>query len=249
VTLDEVLRTVAERVPYLAASTVIEGDDWIGCDTLVTDPAALTKVVRASARGFGTDDEVVAASLFTESYAFRVAGTALVAFALDLPVPDLAPTSVAVRIDKPRPSAVAYLDPLGRGLDADALAGALIAVHLGPFVAVMHEAFRVGERNLWGNVAAACAVAFRAVHASAVGSDGRERIRARAEAFFDACAPDFDGLGAFTAVQHAGRQGWYWDRASCCLWFRTTGSELCDNCSLIDPSELYERRVAELSVS
>ena len=241
----DVLRAVADHVPYLAAATVTAGDKWVGCAALLADPGLLVDVVRDTKSGFGTSDDAVAASLFVEAYAFRVGGAPLVAYALDLPVPDPAPTAVSVRIDKPRPSAVAYLGADLARLDAEALAHELVETHLRPFVDSVHRYFALGERNLLGNVAAACAVAFRACESSA-GVD-RARVRDRAGEFFDSCHAHFDGLGGFTVVTHAGREGWYWDRTSCCLWFRTSGSQLCDNCSLIDPAELRERRVAELS--
>jgi ferric iron reductase protein FhuF len=244
VTLHDVLATVAGRVSYLRASVVADGDDWLRCDRLLSDPAVLVDVVRATRDGFATDDDGVAASLFTQAYAFRVAGVALAAYALDLPVPDVAPAATSVRLDKPRPSAVAYLSPAVHDLDAAALADRLVDGHLGPFVAAVHDAFRVGDRLLWGDVAASCAAAFRAVESS--GADAAQ-VRDRAAAFLDASPGQLDGLGAFTLLQHAGQQGWYWDRTSCCLWFRTTTGQLCDNCSLIDAAELHRRRVDELS--
>jgi hypothetical protein len=121
---------------------------------------------------------------------------------------------------------------------------ALIERHLGPFVATVHDTFRVGERLLRGNVAASCAAAFRAVESS---DADRARVRERADAFVAAAQPWFTGLGGFSIVEHAGRDGWYWDRTSCCLWFRTTNGGLCDNCSLVDPSELHEQRLRELA--
>jgi len=218
---DEVFRTVARCVPYLAAASETDGDDWVSCATLIADPAP---VVRATMAGFETDDDVVAASLFAEAYAFRVAGTALAAYVLDLPVPDLAPAAVSVRIDKPRPTAVAYLTPDVHPTDARQLARDLVGAHFEPFVAALHARFTVGERLLWGNVADACAVAFRSV------GDSRE-VRRRAEEFVQAAQPWFADAGRFTD-ELAGRQGWFWDRTSCCLWFRTKNGQYCDNCSL-----------------
>lgn len=223
---DEVFRTVAQRVPYLSVSDApTDGDDWVSCAALVADPAI---VIRATKPGFGTDDDIVAASLFTEAYAFRVAGIALAAYALDLPVPDLAPERVKVRTDKPRPTAVAYLNPNVRPTTANQLAADLVGAHFQPFVVATHDVFTVGERLLWGNVAAACAVAFRAVGDS-------DEVRARAEEFMQAAQPWFADTGNFTN-ELAGHQdqGWYWDRTSCCLWFRTAEANgaLCDNCSL-----------------
>ena len=116
-----------------------------------------------------------------------------------------------------------------------------------PFVGAVHAEFRVGERLLWGNVAAACAVAFRAVESSPMTpAAGRQRDPSAADKFFAACTQWFDGLGYFTIVEAAGRSGWYWNRTSCCLWFRTASGDVCDNCSLVDPTALYERRVDEL---
>jgi ferric iron reductase protein FhuF len=227
---DEVFDAVAQRVPYLSvsAATDTDGDDWVSCAALIADPAA---VVRATKAGFETDDDAVAASLFAESYAFRVAGTALAAYALDLPVPEVAPDAVKVKIDKPRPTAVAYLNPDVHPTDAHHLAHDLVGAHFQPFVTAMHNAFTVGERLLWGNVAAGCAVAFLAVGDS-------EGARARAQEFVDASEPWFAGVGNFT-TQLAGHQnqGWYWDRTSCCLWFRTRNGQYCDNCSLTRPTE------------
>jgi len=248
VTLDDVLAAVVAQVSYLRASVATTGDDWFGCDRLVSDPAVLAEVVQATKNGFATDDDAVASSLFVQAYAFRVAGVALAAFALDLPVPATAPEVTAVRLDKPRPSAVAYLSPEVRRLDAAALAAELVGVHLREFVDAVHGAFRVGERLLWGNVAASCATAFRAVESSGTAAaDVAAAVRDRADAFMSAADPWFDGLGGFTIVEYAGREGWFWDRTSCCLWFRTKSEQLCDNCSLIDRAELRDRRVQELT--
>ena len=238
------------RVPYLGARpapATNNGHDWIGCDALVANRETLATIVRNTRAGFETDDDAIAASLFAEAYAFRVAGDSLAAFALGLPIPNSAPEATAVRLDQPRTSAVAYLDPGVHPADAPTLAAELIGAHLQPFVAAVHAVFRVGERLLWGNVAAACAVAFRGVESSPTTTAAeRTSIRARADDFFGAGSQWFDGLGYFTTVEGSGRTGWYWNRTSCCLWFRTASGEMCDNCSLVDPTALYKRRVDEL---
>ncbi len=201
-TRDEVLAAVAARVSYLRASADADGDDWWRCDTLVSEPTALVDVVRATRDGFATDDDGVAASLFTQAYAFRVAGVALAAYALGLPVPDTAPAVTAVRLDKPRPSAVAYRNPAVRALGADELAAQILEGHLRPFVESVHASFTVGERLLWGDAAASCAAAFRAVESSGVDP---APVRDRADAFVDAAATWFAGLGAFTLVERGAR--------------------------------------------
>jgi ferric iron reductase protein FhuF len=242
VNVDAVLAAVVARVSYLRASTAPEGADWASCAELVRDREVLTEVVSAAAPGFGTDDLAVSASLFTQAYAFRVAGVPLAAYALDLPVPDATLAATWVRVDKPRPSAVAYGSPRLQRAEPAALT-ALLAEHLEPFVEQVHASFRVGARLLWGNVASSCAVAFRAVESS--GADARQ-VRDRADAFVAAADVWFAGLGAFTTLEVSGRTGWFWDRTNCCLWYRASGGSLCDNCSLHAPAALQELRRREL---
>jgi iron complex transport system ATP-binding protein len=243
VTVGATLTAVAAVVPYLRASTTTEGDDWYPCQELVTDPGVLTDVITRAMPGFGTTDPAVAASLFTQAYAFRVAGVALAAYALDLPVPDVAPAATAVRIDKPRPSQVAHLAPDPQTMSASELSARLVTGHLDAFVKAVHASYTVGERLLHANVASSCAVAFRAVEGAV--DDERDDVRARSEEFM-AVTPSFDGLGAFTIVRAGDREGWFWDRTSCCLWFRTPAEHYCDNCSLVPADELLAQRVGEL---
>jgi iron complex transport system ATP-binding protein len=243
VTVADTLTAVAAVVPYLRASTTTDGDDWYSCEALVTDPAVLTDVITRAMPGLGTTDPAVAASLFTQAYAFRAAGVALAAYALGLPVPDVAPKSTAVRIDKPRPTQVAHLAPDAQTLTASELSDRLVSDHLAPFVAAVHASYTVGERLLLGNVASSCAAAFRAVEGAA--TEHRDVVRSRAESFMSV-TDSFDGLGAFTTVRAGDREGWYWDRTSCCLWFRTPAEQYCDNCSLIPTEALTGRRVSEL---
>jgi iron complex transport system ATP-binding protein len=243
VTVADTLAAVAAAVPYLRASTTTDGDDWCSCEQLVTEPAVLTDVITRAMPGFGTTDPAVAASLFAQAYAFRVSGVALAAYALGLPVPDVAPSSTAVRIDKPRPSRVAHLAPDAQTLTAPELSDRLISDHLERFVAAVHASYRVGERLLLGNVASSCAVAFRAVEGAV--AEHREVVRTRAESFMSVTS-SFAGLGAFRVVRTDEREGWFWDRTSCCLWFRTPAEQYCDNCSLIPTDELTESRIREL---
>jgi iron complex transport system ATP-binding protein len=246
VTLDEVLERVRATVSYLRASTATPADeDWIGCGSLIADPAHLSQLVTATGDGRGAHDEQVAASLFVQGYAFRVAGVALAAYALGLPVPTTRPDATAIRIARHRPSALAVLDATLGPPDAPAVADAILDGHLAPLVAAVRGVARVGERLLWGNVATSCAVAFRAVE----GETHDPAVRQRAEAWFAAAGPRLDGLGGFTTLVHAGRDGWYWDRTNCCLWYRTADGRLCDDCSLEPEAERLARRRLELEAA
>lgn len=242
-TIAEVIAAVGGRVAYLRATTDPEGADWRACDALIGSPRELSNVIRGTCGGFGTDDLAVAASLFTQAYAFRVASVVLAAYALDLPVPDADPTVTAVRVDKPRPTSVAHWSPTLIAPDVTEVAGSLVDRHLAPLIAAVHREFAVGERLLWGDVAAACAVVFRAVEGSGV---DRAPVRTRGAEFFARADPRLAETGTFTTIEHAGATGWYWDRRSCCLWYKTRAEQLCDNCSLLGDDELLARRRAEL---
>ncbi len=238
------LAAVTARIPYASATTDAAGAGWVSCGTLVSDADALATVVRGTMPGFGAADEEVAASLFVEAYAFRVAVGVLGAYTLGLPVPDPEAATVSVRVDKPRPTAVAYLDPVVRHANATTVAAGLVDGHLRPLVERIRERFVVGERLLRGNVAAACSVVFRAL--AATGSD-RVSVIDRALQFHNACEGWFAGVGQYTVLHAGTREGWYWDRTSCCLWYRTEGGGYCDNCSLLDPDGIRQRRESELT--
>ena len=170
---DEVFRTVARRVPYLSVSDADDGDDWVSCAALIADPAhrhpqhqdrVRDRRRRRSPRR-SSPRRTRSASRASRSPRTRSTS----------PSPTSRPRATAVRIDKPRPTAVAYLDARRpRRRPRDQLAHDLVGAHFEPFVAAVHDTFTVGERLLWGNVAAACAVAFRAV-----GDSDRARERGR----------------------------------------------------------------------
>jgi iron complex transport system ATP-binding protein len=246
--LDDVVATIQTRVPYLRCTSEAPPDaGWIGCAALIADPSLLRREVEATAAGRGTDDIAVAASLYAQAYAFRVSSIAVAAYALDLPGPTVAPDSTAVRIARHRPAELAVTDHRCARTRADDLATALFGTHLAPFVESVRATVTIGERLLWGNVAASIATVFRAVQST--GADGDPAVRARAVAFESAATPWTAGLGSWSAIELPSALGWYWNRTSCCLWYRTTGGSYCDDCSLLDRNELTATRRAELTES
>ncbi len=241
--LAAVLARVESVVSYLRASTAAPADDgWIGCADLLADADLLTRLVTDTGAGRHAPDAQVAASLFAQGYAFRVAGVALAAYALGLPVPSTRPEDTAIRIARHRPAALAITAGALTANEPAAVVEQVIDDHLDPFVAAVHEVVTIGERLLWGNVATSCAVAFRAVE----GETHDPAVRRRAEAWFAAAGPRLAGLGGFHLLEHAGRQGWYWDRTNCCLWYRTADGRFCDDCSLEPAAERDARRRREL---
>lgn len=229
--LDEVIAALGSRVDYLRASAGKPPDaeeGWCDCDAIT--PADLDSAIEGTGRP-GTGDRQVAASLLVQSYAHRVAGVSLAAFAVGLPWPSPAAASTSVRLAGGRAKAVHFRSyALGDVGDVQSLVDAAFAAHLVPFVSILKTWQRLGERLIWANIAASCAAAFRAVEGSARdrGDDGeRAAIRHRAAELFEH-APWLEGTGWFDADG----SDWSWQRSACCLWYRRSGGRTCEGCSL-----------------
>ena len=244
----DVLATVQSRASYFRCATDAEPgrDGWIGCADLIADPTLLRGEIDATAEGRQSDDAQVLASLFVQSYAFRIPSVAVAAWALGLPAPSVAPDATLMRITRHRPGELAIVDRTMREHSAATLVEEVIDGHLEPFISAARAVTKVGRRLLLGNVAASMATIFRAMESD--GLLGDLRVRDRAEEFF-AAAPQLADLGHWSTIDVLGASGWFWDRSACCLWYQTATGSLCDDCSLHDDAERHQRRRAELVVS
>ena len=249
-----VLAEVEGRVSYLRATVHLPGNPapvagagWIECDAL--GAGDLVAAIDAGIAQRGASRQV-AASLLSQSYAFKIGAVSLAAYALGLPWPSPAADATSVVLSKGRASGLALRSAaLGAPDDAEALAATLLGGHLVGWSALLRAATRLGARLVTGNVAASCAAAFRAVEGAARDrGDAGERaaVRRRADAFFAAAAASLAGTGRFEVVEAGGGDGWFWTRTSCCLWYQVPGTSTCDDCSLIPAAELELRRRAEL---
>jgi len=246
--LVEVVAEVQARVSYLRCSTTAdEAQGWVPCAALIGDPGRLRREIDATAAGRHTDDPQVAASLYVQSYAFRMPSIAVAAYALGLAVPSTSPATTAIRITRHRPGELAITDPICGPTSAEELASELFDQHLVPFVASVRIGTRIGELLLWGNVAASIATIFRAVESC--GRIGDAVVRERAVQFEKAAAPWLSGLGSYSTIETEHASGWFWDRTNCCLWYQTSEGSYCDDCSLHHPLERTARRRADLTGS
>jgi iron complex transport system ATP-binding protein len=233
-------RTLLDRitttVSYLRVTVDPSGGEWVPCDALVSDPDALSTLVRTTMAGRGTDRLDVATSLLVQGYAFRFAAIAIGGWLLADAVIDLSPADASIALGRHRPNAVGLRDPDLRP-DADALTAlaavhdTLVEQHLARLVDTAHRSCRIGEALLWGNVAAACASSFGAF-ANELG-DRRAEIRGRADTFFATARPAIRDAGRLVAVGDR----FAWERSSCCLWYRTDAGSRCEDCSLWTPAE------------
>lgn len=268
------LRTALDQVealvPYLRAQvgpvSLLSADDipveneaagvtWLSCHHLIDDPGRLVQVIAASGQVLGTDDLVVAASIFVQGYAYRVLATTVACMTASGVVPDASAVAMDIGVSRGRPSRVGYAEPavlvLAGRTDPVPLVlsdcqrtdealgfviGAAITNHLRPLIAAVRTEIRIGQRLLWGNVAASAATAFRTME----GCLGRwvEPLGIR---FFELAPPELDHQGSYLVLERDGRHGWFWERTNCCLYDRLPGGIRCSDCSRTPP---HTRRAA-----
>ena len=229
--------------------------DWFSCRDLLENPEWLARVIAECGRILETEDRVVAASLFVQGYAYRVLTPAVACLVMNGVVPTAEPGGTAVAFSRGRASKMAYRsgsfrDLIGRGApvrdalatpdQADTSLGAVIELlienHLAPLVRSVRQEIRVGERLLWGNVAASASTAFRTME-GCLGS----WVEPLGERFFELAPSYLHGLGSFLTLDAHDRHGWFWERTNCCLYDRLPAATRCSDCSR---TPALERRAA-----
>jgi ferric iron reductase protein FhuF len=247
------------RVPATRGAMAADGGWMIGQD-LIDEPRWLGEIVGASGAELGTDDPVVAASAFVQGYSYRVLTLTVACLISSRVVPDASASRVTIALSGPWPSLVAFPDPVvlvlddgTGGADDDRMTMALrfvheraIDQHLGPLIDAVRVGTdaRIGERLLWGNVAAAAATAFRTMQGCLGPS-----VEPLGEAFFALARPELQGLGSFCVVENGDRRGWFWERTSCCLFDRLPQGIRCADCSLTPATQRRAAYRASLDTS
>ncbi len=260
--LERAISDVQSLLPYLRAEIAVpalehargnapgEGDR-LPCEALITDEDLLEFVIRDSGERLGTDDLVVAASLFVQNYAYRIITLAVACLTTSGVIPDSSAKSMTFTMKGGRPAIVGYLSPPSvllapRGSEPavamsdpecarEAISWIIAGAyrnHLAQIVAATRAQIRVGRRLLLGNVAASSAVAFRTME----GCLG-PWVQPLGETFFRMCPSELDGLGSFLSLERGDRHGWYWERTNCCLYDRLPGKVRCADCSRIPSAE------------
>lgn len=235
-TAGDVVSRITAAVDYLRVSVGPPPRDerWLACAPLVMDPGHLLPVVRSTARDRGTEAAHVAMSLFVQGYSFRVASVAIGGWLLDGVVIDVDPANMSIALGRGRPNAIrlAAADLVGSaGAPAETLHDALISGHLAGLVDTAHQACRVGEALLWGNVGASCAASFGAFMDAL--AERRVEIRDRVRSFFATARPELARSGRVVPVGSR----WAWERNACCLWYQTPAGFRCQDCSLWSAEE------------
>ncbi len=270
--IEAALEQVAAALPYLRASVraplVLSAGGrppadgaFMGCDELIADRSWLETVVRASGDRLGTSSPAVAGSLFLLGYAYRILTLALSCLVTSAVVPGSTAGAMAIGLRSGRPSLVDYRAPSALVILSDDPASAArlagqrvidsclgfvldsaVEGHLRALVDSVHSRVSLGKKLLWGNVATGAATAFRTME----GLHG-PWVRDLAARFFELAPQEIQGQGSFFALEHAGRRGWYWERANCCLNDRLPEKIRCSDCSKTPPGERRSAYLAALS--
>jgi len=222
---------------------------------LLQDGPGLFRAVRAYGRAAGTDETVVAASLFGQAWAVSVTRAAIAGLVGARRVPDMASSNTMLLLDgdgrpvaatlvTPRFAAVtgdheAATDPRAEILpDDDALfawtRARLFDGHLGPLVEALHDLAPVGRRLLWGNVAAATAGGFAALTALEPHPFDPDHVLPEATRLLERPGSPTEGLAELFPVSRHGATRLFVRRQTCCLRYRLPDAPpTCLSCRLL----------------
>jgi iron complex transport system ATP-binding protein len=249
------------RVPCTDLASFVgertEREAWLDCRQLQTDHSGLRQVVESTGLTIGTDDPMVAASIFLLGYSYRLLTLSVACLTVGGFVVDVAPSDVAVLVAKGRPTRLAFTNqrvfvmnegqPPASILTHPALMDRALQLmvervverHLTPLVDAVRAQVRIGSTLLWGNIASSASTAFRTME----GCLG-EWVIQLGERFFEVAPSHLQGLGTYLRIDAGERHGWFWERTNCCLNDRLPGNLRCADCSLTPPRL---RRAAYLS--
>ncbi|SPL98694.1 unnamed protein product [[Actinomadura] parvosata subsp. kistnae] len=223
------------------------GEDWIGCDRLL-DPWSdeLGQVLDAERRASGQVSDHATALTVMAVYAGTVTASAILAWALDGKVIDMRPGNVAIRLSPHHGfEAVGLREPTVTDAPAETLVSWILDEHLLPLARAMRVRTRAGLRQLYGGVAHGCAAAF--CIASRRGGDVDQLERAY-ETFLAAAPGNLERLGTVIRLKEDTREGLFYLRNTCCLYYTSAEKVKCSSCcldSVEDRVKNYRRVLAE----
>ncbi|MDP4505416.1 (2Fe-2S)-binding protein [Nonomuraea turcica] len=215
------------------------GKDWIACDRLL-DPwsGELKQVLDAERRASGQVSDHATALTVMAVYAGTVTAAAVLAWAVDGVVIDMRPHNVAIRLSPHHGfEGVGLREPTVTDAPVETLVTWVLDDHLLPLAQAMHVRTRAGLRQLYGGVAHGCAAAF--CIASRRGGDV-DQLESAYQTFLTAATGGLDRLGEVIRLAEGGREGLFYLRNTCCLYYTSAEKVKCSSCCL----DTVEDRVA-----
>lgn len=208
-----------------------DGDDWLACDRLL-DPSSeeLGRVLEAERVASGQVSAHATALTVMAVYAGTVTASALLAWALDGVVMDMRASNVAIRLSPHHGfEAVGLREPLIVDASVDKLVSWVLDEHLLPLAEALHNRSRAGRRQLRGGVAHGCAAAFCIASRLGGDVDALERAYGR---FLASSTGGLDKLGEVIRLREGDREGLFYLRNTCCLYYTATEATKCSSCCL-----------------
>lgn len=235
--MTDVFDRLADVADRFALQRDLSGaDDWIPCDRL-HDPESpeLAAVLEAERHASGQVSEHATALTVMAVYAGTVTSAAMLAWALENVVIDMRAANIAVRLSDDHGFAAYGLRTATVTQEApvELLVEQVLHQHLLPLADAMHARTRAGMRQLLGGVAHGCAAAF--CLASRMGHDV-DLLEQRYEAFLAASDMGLERLGRVVRLREGDREGLFYLRNTCCLYYTSAVASTCSSCCL-DPVE------------
>ncbi|MEV2269645.1 hypothetical protein [Nonomuraea africana] len=216
---------------YRLERALVPDDDWIACSRLL-DPGSpeLARVLEAERHASGQVSEHATALTVIAVYASRVTTAALLAWALEGVLVDVRPSNVALRLSEHHGfEAVGLREPSVVEGPVETLVSWVLDEHLLPLADALHTRTRAGVRQLHGGIAYGCAAAF--CSASLRGGDA-DLLEAAYHRFMAAAGGGLDRLGRVVRLREGGREGLFYLRDTCCLYYTSAEKTLCASCCL-----------------
>ncbi|MFD1934972.1 MULTISPECIES: (2Fe-2S)-binding protein [Nonomuraea] len=225
------LDTFGERYRLDLDLDLSSGGDWIDCSRLL-DPGSpeLTRVLDAERHASGQVSDHATALTVIAVYAGRVTTAALLAWALRGVLIDVRPSNTAIRLSEHHGfEAVGLRKPYAVEGSVETLVSWVLEEHLLPLARALRVRTRAGLRQLHGGIAHGCAMAF--CGASLRGGDVDE-LEAAYHRFVAAAGNGLDRLGRVVRLREGAREGLFYLRNTCCLYYTSAEKVLCASCCL-----------------
>lgn len=242
VTIDAALTDLAAR-GFDVALDDHPDPDWVRLDDYAADPRILEAGLRLAGRRFQRPElssltggwligDIAASVAWPAATVMLTHETVLLSSVADvyLPAPDTG-RRLAARIAPPSPSV-----PASPGAFADGIIATLL-----PVVAAVHARTRRGRHALWGTITDMVAAAF---HRIGDHLDRPSKARHLASTVIDGSDTLIGGAN-WHDVEWSGGTKHTRIRNICCLWYQTSGGELCLTCPRItdrDRANILQRR-------
>lgn len=207
-------------------------DDWIACERLHDpDSPELGAVLEAERIASGQVSDHATALTVMAVYAGTVTSAALLAWALEGVVIDMRAANMAVRLSEHHGFEAYGLreNVVIPEASVELLVDQVLHQHLLPLVESMHTRTRAGRRQLLGGAAHGCAAAF--CLASRMGQDVN-LLESRYDEFLAATDVGLEKLGRVIRLREGEREGLFYLRNTCCLYYTSAEQSKCSSCCL-----------------